>query len=197
MAATKCRSGAVQSTDLVADNPLVVTGLSQQAVSRLSRQAAGVVRAAVFTVIMTLGLTVKIGGWALPVVVAVAGAAWALLRTALYRTATGWTAQMPVWAARPYCPGLRSDLRETAELIGHLAPGAGGLRWTPTAGAKRLGADEVVWPLSAHAWTCRQGRLGLPLTYLRLTDQAGVSSDLWVRADPDEVRRAVGANSLA
>ena len=148
-----------------------------------------------FVMLMAIALG-TISSHAAPVipffVVGLAVVVWAVLRVGLYRDgdgSSGWFTQVPAWSLRPYCPGLRPGLADEVELTGRIVAGTHGLLWTPSDGARRLGASPVDWDRTAGAWTTARNLGGLPSTYVRVTDGHGVTSDLWVRAGNDAVQQ--------
>jgi hypothetical protein len=167
---------------------MTATGLSEQALVKLARRRQQISFQAAFVVLIGVGVAVGGHGQGVDLLVfavALLLVTWLLLRVLLYRGqggGAGWLTQMPVWALRVDSPGLRSSLRDTSDLTGRLTMNGAGLRWVPSKPAQRLGAATITWPRDTGGWACARDFAGMPMTYLRLTDPTGVTSDLWIRA---------------
>jgi hypothetical protein len=101
-----------------------------------------------------------------------------------------WPATMPVWALQQAGASMRSGLQPESELLGHVSLGQQQVIWTPHAGAARVGATQLAWPVAGASVTRIRGILSPG--HLRVVDAQGRTADVWVRDPRDLARRLAG-----
>jgi hypothetical protein len=87
-----------------------------------------------------------------------------------------WPATMPVWAVQQAGAPLRSGLQPESELLGHVSLGQQQVIWTPHAGAARVGATQLTWPVAGASVTRIRGTL--PAGHLRVVNAQGQEADV-------------------